>query len=89
MFIFKVALFVVLPQKRIRSRKERPSASHTPLHSKTHAMAPGGSRVLHNCKECLRSRTFNMKVLHNKDDALDEDVNLNSIVDAYASKFYI
>lgn len=89
MFIFKVALFVVLPHKRIRSRKERHSASHSPLNSKVLTMAPGGPRVVHNCKECLRSRSFNMKVLRNKDDSMDEDVNLNSIVDIYASKFYI
>lgn len=50
-------------------------------------MAPGGPRVVNNCEECLRSRSFNMKVLRNKDDTMEEDVNLNSIVDIYASKF--
>ncbi len=51
-------------------------------------MAPGGPRVVNNCEECLRSRSLNMKVLRNKDDTMEEDVNLNSIVDVYASKFY-
>lgn len=88
MLIFKVALFVVLPHKRIRSRKDRHSAYHSSINSKPHAMAPGGPRVVNNCEECLRSRSLNMKVLRNKDDTMDEDVNLNSIVDVYASKFY-
>ncbi|XP_037032518.1 pantothenate kinase 3 isoform X1 [Bradysia coprophila] len=48
-------------------------------------MAPGGPRVVNNCEECLRSRSFNMKVLRCKDDAMEEDVNLNSIVDVYAT----
>lgn len=52
-------------------------------------MAPGGARVVNNCEECLRSRSFNMKVLRGKDDTVEEDVNLNSIVDIYASKFYL
>ena len=42
-------------------------------------MAPGGPRVIDNCKECLRSRC--------KDDPTEEDINLNNIVDIYASKF--
>lgn len=73
----------MLPHKRIRSRKER----HSSISSKTNTMAPGGPRVVNNCEECLRSRSFNMKVPRNKDDTMEEDVNLNSIVDIYASKF--
>lgn len=82
-----MALFVVLPHKRIRSRKERHSASS--INSKTHTMAPGGPRVVNNCEECLQSRSFKMKVLRNNDDTVEEDVNLNSLVDIYASKFFI
>jgi len=79
----------VLPHKRIRSRRDRHSASHAPNNSKANTMAPGGPRVVNNCEECLRSRSFNMKVLRCKDDAMEEDINLNSIVDVYASKLSI
>lgn len=51
-------------------------------------MAPGGPSIVHNCSECLRTRSINLKVLRYKDDdSLGNEINLNS--EDHESKFII